>query len=76
MGEMHEIASEMEDVSDTAECKGLDMDEYGEYGFPDEKRRAVLLAMNHWETGCFHLAEAARLMRSVAVDVEGEDRRC
>jgi hypothetical protein len=73
MGDMRDLTHEMETVSDEAETRGLDMSEYTECGFPESHRGRVELAMNHWETGGYHLAEAVKVMKTITDEVEGPE---
>lgn len=70
MGDLTDIADEMESAKDEAEGRGLAMEEYGEYSFPESHKARVAVAMSHWETGCYHLHEAVKAMKVIAAEVE------
>jgi hypothetical protein len=73
MGDMRDITNEMDDAKDTAESRGLDMEEYSDFSFPESHRPQVAVAMSHWDTGCYHLHEAVKAMKIITDEVEGPE---
>jgi hypothetical protein len=70
MGDMTDIANEMGMACDEAENRGLDMREWGDFDFPEDAKPRVALAMDHWETGCYHLHMGRKMMLEIAKEVE------
>lgn len=65
-GDAIDVASEMDNVADEAETTGVDPSEFDDLGWPESERAAHKLAMNHWETGCYHLREGQKAMKAIA----------
>jgi hypothetical protein len=72
MGDMTNIAKEMESMANGVDGTGLAMEEYEEYGFPASHRQRVQFVMDRWENGCCDLEQAAKEMAEIAAEVEGE----
>lgn len=66
------LANEMDDVADQADSSGINMTEFDDFGIAESLRPKMALAMSHWETGCYHLHEGAKLMKEIAVATEGD----
>lgn len=67
--ELKTIALEMETISDEAECAGLDMSEYDEYGFPPEHRERIGRAMDVWSCACDDLARSFKEVAAIAKEI-------
>lgn len=69
MGDMADLAREMEHAADEADHTGLCMDEYEEFGFPPEHKDRVRWAMSKWANGCCDLRQAAKEMADILKEI-------
>ena len=71
MGDVWDVTGEMADAADQIDMLGIAMEEYDEFGFPEEFRSRVELAMRHWDEANYHAHEAVKAMKKIAEEHEG-----